>query len=186
MNSVEWNVLKRDIEEWCKSSEGKEMLTNAVDKYMLGRVSVQERNLPCITKLAHILVQTLNKEIIASEGENYSQGDLGSSAVAALSLLGNSTPYKNGDKYYVDIYFMKDLHRESLYSEGYPEGALNIAAILNKGINSSKDTPVRGEWHNDYIYGLLKREGAHFIERAVNDFIENYPYAEVEIKEEYI
>ena len=187
MANVEWEEMKAILQEWCNSKEGQEKIAEEADKIVLGRVSASSDNkIVSIEQLSQKLLNTLQKDIIASQGTNYADGQLGDSAINALSRLHKSAPYKMGNEYFVDIYFDYDLHRESLYPDGYSEGAINIADILNRGINSNKTNPAHGMWHGKETVGLLHREGAHFLERTREDFIREYPYAKVEINEEYI
>lgn len=54
--------------------------------------------------------------------------------------------------------------RESMYSEGYPDGVYDIVALMNHGYKA-----------DDYVYdgaarSLREREGAFFIQKAVDEF----------------
>lgn len=86
------------------------------------------------------------------------------------------------------IYFGDDLHRDSLYSDGY-DGVHNIIAVLNNGYHASNY--VYGDWDNHaptgesrfdgrsidssaYIRSRKDREGLHFIQQAIIDFNGNY------------
>ena len=86
------------------------------------------------------------------------------------------------------IYFGDDLHRDSLYSDGY-DGVRNIVALLNNGYHARNY--VYGDWagHSPtgesgfdgrsvgtsaYIRSRKDREGLHFIQKAIQDFNGNY------------
>jgi len=86
------------------------------------------------------------------------------------------------------ITFDDDLHRDSLYSDGY-EGVRNIVAVLNNGYHAKNY--VYGDWDNHaptgeskfdgrsidtsaFIRSRKDREGLHFIQQAVQDFNGNY------------
>jgi len=86
------------------------------------------------------------------------------------------------------LYFEDDMHRDSLYPEGY-DGVRNIVALLNNGYHAANY--VYGHWDNHstaggsvfdgrsidsstYIRSRKDREGLHFIQQAVADFNGSY------------
>lgn len=75
------------------------------------------------------------------------------------SSLYYTKPYKAHDgTYEVAICFLeKELHRESLYDEEYPDGIENIVALLNNGMHA-KDY-VYGSWDNRKPTGGLDLRG---------------------------
>lgn len=61
-----------------------------------------------------------------------------------------------------------EVWRDSLYSGG----VFNIVALLNNGYHASKT--VYGEWHGKIIRSLKDREGAYFMQKAINEFNAKY------------
>lgn len=69
----------------------------------------------------------------------------------------------------VDIKFNVDaLHRDSLAPDKYPDGVDNIVLHFTTGWDARG--VVRGEWHGKETWSLQHREGANFIESAVEAF----------------
>ena len=87
------------------------------------------------------------------------------------------------------VYFGGDLHRDSLYSEGY-DGVRNIVALLNNGYHAKDyvygwrdnhaptgDNSYRSGGFNSqdaWIRSRKDREGLNFIGQAIQDFNGNY------------
>lgn len=101
---------------------------------------------------------------------------LAESITALIDTLSYTKPSVQSDgTYSVEIYFAGDKHRDSLYPKGYPEGVGNIIALLNNGFRIGEDKkPATGMWHGRKTVGLRSREGLHFINTAVSDFIRAY------------
>lgn len=136
------------------------------------------------TKFIEVLQNEIESLGVSDDGD-FSSGNLGSTAVSALTKLNHGTPIKVGKyKYLVEIYFAEDLHRDSLVPDKY-DGIDNIAALLNSGYKAGN--AVYGIWsgHNSDqpITSLTRREGAHFIESAIRNFMANYAaeYGVIEI-----
>lgn len=121
-------------------------------------------------------IEVLEKEIHNHVGGSYESGGMSQSALAALSNISHSEPYRVGDKYYVDIFIAGELGRPSLAPERYG-GIDNIAALLNNGYTAAHR--VYGVWKghsvgDERIASLTSRGGSHFVQQAVIDFLGNY------------
>lgn len=122
-------------------------------------------------------IDVLKSEIESlGAGGGFSNGKLGGTAVSALTELEHGSPYKVGkNKYQIEVWFSNDLHRDSLAPDEY-DGVDNIAALLNNGYNAGNT--IYGIWlghHNDQrIASLAQRDGAHFIESAIRNYMANY------------
>ena len=115
------------------------------------------------------------KATIESLGGSSGESILGPTAISAASNLEYVDPVKIGqNKYMIGIYFVGDLHRESLDPSKY-SGVDNIVALLNNGYSAKG--AVRGVWSGhttEPIWSRVNFGGAHFIEQAVKDFLGNY------------
>lgn len=94
------------------------------------------------------------------------------SVMAAVSSISSTAPYKVSDTgYRIDLFFTANLHRESLYSEGY-DGVHNIIALFNNGYMASNT--VYGLWHGKNIRSKIAREPLDFMQSAVSQFNASY------------
>lgn len=182
MASINWNSISKKIEKAVNTPTVKKKIESCVNEKI--NINAQEA--------AQKFVDILQKSIMASAGENYASGDLGTAAIQALLSLNfnTGTPYKQGNNYIINISFDGDKHRESLAPAQY-DGVDNIVALLNSGYSAGHT--VYGVWkgHTDgTIPSLTKRGGAHFIEQAVNEFMRNYAHyydiKDVQVSDIYI
>ena len=118
-------------------------------------------------------IEVLQNEINSlGTGGSFSNGNLGGTAVSALIHLEHGSPHKIGkNKYQIEVWFAGDLHRDSLAPDKY-DGVENIAALLNNGYSTGN--AVYGTWHGDKIASLTQRDGAHFIDSAIHNYMTNY------------
>lgn len=122
-------------------------------------------------------IEVLQNEIESlGAGGSYENGNLGSTAVSALTKLEHGEPHKVGkNKYQIEVWFSGNLHRDSLAPDKY-DGVENIAALLNNGYAAGNT--IYGIWsghnNNQRIASLAVRDGAHFIESTVRNYMANY------------
>lgn len=118
-------------------------------------------------------IEVLQNEIRSlGAGGGYANGKLGGTAVDALTHLEHGSVQKIGkNKYLIEVWFADDLHRDSLAPNEY-DGVENIAALLNNGYSAGNT--VYGIWHGNQTASLTQRDGAHFIESAVHNYMANY------------
>lgn len=123
-------------------------------------------------------IEVLQNEIKShaiSEGGGFSSGKLGESAIDALIKLDYGAPIKLSKRLYqIAVWFTEDLGRESLAPDRY-KGIENIAALLNSGYTAGHR--VYGVWNghgDERIASIVKRDGAHFIENSIRNFLEDY------------
>lgn len=104
------------------------------------------------------------------------QNEIGSLSIGAgeeLTKLEHGAAHKIGkNKYQIEVWFSGDLHRDSLYPAGYPEGVNNIAALFNNGYGANDY--VYGEWHGERIRSKKERNALNFIGNAVQNYMANY------------
>lgn len=140
-------------------------------------VTIHGTNLAA-AKFIEVLCNEINSHAVAEGGRGLSGRGLGSTAISALTKLEHGSPYKVGkNRYQIQVWFSGDLSRDSL-DPSYFDGVDNIAALLNKGY-SAKHT-IYGTWPGHgyadvfNIPSLREREGLHFIENAIRDYMANY------------
>lgn len=185
MAKINWYSIKKKAEETMAKPEYKKKLYKIVDETLIGGKIHMETSTnrglvdgKSLKDAAEAFMGVLITEILTLEAESgFEKGLLGATAVQALTNLECGEPKKiaNG-KYVIPVNFAGDLHRDSLDPVMY-EGVDNIAALLEKGYEAAY--PVSGVWEGHYewnIESLQKREGAKFIEKAVENFMENYAH----------
>lgn len=128
------------------------------------------------TAAAQEFISVMKNEIAShGAGGNYSNGNLGPTAVSALSKLDCDAAVKKAKNLYtIDVNFTGNLHRDSLAPDEY-DGVDNIAALLNNGYSAGHT--VYGIWMGHYPYNIASiknRDGTHFIDNAVRTFMTNY------------
>ena len=62
--------------------------------------------------------------------------------------------------------------RESLIPNDYPDGAEDMAALMNNGYTADKQ--VYGIWHGKKTASLTARPVKHFVQQAISDFNNSY------------
>ena len=186
MPSINFDNILRKAKAHMNSSHMQKQLQTKIDKYMLGQVSISMAKstmgghppLPpdfAAAKFIEVLRNEIASHAASEGGGGFSNGSLGSTAVAALQALKHGEPYSVGNgQYKIQVWFENDLSRESLAPDKY-DGVENIAALLNSGYTAGH--AVYGIWkgHGDERRAsLVERDGAHFIEQAIRDFMGNY------------
>lgn len=176
MATVNTGAVLAKVQTFMDSKKGRQLMSEAVDKIILGNISVaskQGSGSNNVTAAAQEFINVLQKEIQNSVGLNYASGQIGQEAAAVFSNLEFGSPKKVEECIYnIPIYFIGNLHRDSVYKEGYPEGVENIIALLNAGYHA--DNYVIGNWHRKQIRTVKDRTGAHFIDNAVRVFMDGY------------
>lgn len=130
-----------------------------------------------VTKGAEKLIEVLRSNI----NEASASGNFSASTAAEFSEWDISTPRKLADdKYLIAVYATGDLHKDSLWQEGYPDGVENFMDLMNDGYPSFQGAirPVYGNIETPQgtkrIRSRITRSGVHFIEQSISDFMGNY------------
>lgn len=160
------------------SAQFKNQVEQKTDSIIMAGGAIQTGSGKAITiagasQAAAKFIEVLQKEIESlGAGGAYSNGNLGNTAIDALTQLEHGGVHKVGkNKYQIGVWFAGDLHRDSLAPDEY-SGIDNIAALLNNGYSAGHT--VYGVWHGDNIASLTQRDGAHFIDSAVRNYMANY------------
>lgn len=178
MIKINKNSISKKLDDLLNKSEYKKKIQEAknekLDKILLGSISFNKNGAKVFSaqELAEKFIDILKEEISRSVGSDFSSGQIGESIAGELSRLHYGTPIKVQEGVYqVDIYFDLNKHRDSLYSSKY-SGINNIVELLDKGYNANKS--VYGKWHGNTIASLANRDGAGFIDSAIEQFTNKY------------
>lgn len=140
----------------------------AVDKEMLSNISPKSAR-----AAAKQFISVLEAEISKSDiGATGMSALIGSWTAGNVKVVAKTSDHK---QYSIDINFVGDKHRPSLYPRGYDDGVKNIVALLNNGYDAGKRVFGVWEGHGDDVIGSRKtREGEDFVGTAVADFMATY------------
>ena len=152
------------------SSSVSKQVNTKIDAAMLGKAALEKGNLGnhSVDDAAAMFIQVLRNAI-------YSSG-VSSGVAYYLDDVDCGTPYKlSNGTYQIQIGFTdSDLSRPSLQPSMY--GSIsNLAALYNNGVDHVMK-PVYGEWNGTRVRSKTVIPGAHFMQRAVDDFAGNYAY----------
>ena len=168
-NSINWDSILTKAKKRMEDSDMQERIYSIIDKVVLTLSSSKYSP----EEAAKQFIDVLRNEIQSRSGMSPSSGGLGVTAIASLTRLSHGVPVKVGrNSYQISVSFDDNLHRDSLYPSGYPDGVENIAALLNSGYDASKR--AYGMWHGHETHGIKHRDGARFIESAIRTFMADY------------
>ena len=170
---MNWGSILSQAKTAMKSPQRKQEADRCAEKIRIkgGTTSGGDTVLP-LSKAGEMFIDILKQKIEQHAGENYSDGQLGKTAIEAASNLSSSAPYKEGHDYCIDINFEGNKHRDSLAPDTF-EGVRNIIALLNNGYTAYPQ--IRGVWkghesNGDFYFSLTDRAGAHFVQEAIDEF----------------
>lgn len=186
MAVVNWSSILSKAEACMKAPEKKKEMQDIVDRRVIGGFGGSGTN--NVIRAANRFVEILKECIDECAGSNFSNGDLGETAIDALKniTIGTAEEYGDGNRYSIPITFsMDDRHRDSLAPDVF-SGVDDIVVLLNNGYprDGHEMGVVYGKWHGRNIQNLRDRQGAHFIESAVDKFMtsESRKYGVIDIK----
>lgn len=173
MASCNWDSVLKKAQAAAKTESVQKKIEGAIDNHILNGKKLNAKNtVKPIRDAAMKFAEVLSKEVHSCAGSVPASGQLGRTAISALSSMNISPPEKTAKyRYQIGVSFSGDMSRDSLDPSYFPEGIDNIAALLNNGY-SAKST-VYGVWLNHSpwnIKSLTNRTGAHFIDNAVQSF----------------
>lgn len=185
MAGINWDSIMKKANACLDTPEKKREIKEIIDAHMLGKVTLIGGNSrgksgrmshKTPKEAAEKFIEVLTNEIKSHGATDigYADGRLGPSAIDSLINIKHGDPYIDGDKYCIDVNFDGELSRPSLAPKKY-DGIDNIVALLNSGYEAGHT--VFGIWEKhgeDRIASLTSRGGAHFIENAVDNFMDNY------------
>jgi len=157
------------------TSQKRTEVSQYIDKIVLGSITFNTgtgTSAHTPEEAADKFISVLCNEIRSHAGGDFENGDLGMTAIDALTELNYTAPRKVGEnQYIIEVYFSEDLSRPSLMPQKY-DGIPNIAALLNNGYSAGHI--VKGMWHGEEQISLDTRSGTQFIDQAIRDFMGNY------------
>lgn len=186
MASINLDSIMRKVESYGRSVKGKLRMKECVEKYRADGVSKTAAGDRVITETEMWEAASKLISVLRSTARSYG---LPASVMKHFDSLECSKIYTMPDgSSVIYVYFGDDLHRDSLYSDGY-DGIDNIVALLNNGYHA-RDY-VYGYWDDHaptgesvfdgrsintsaFIRSRKDREGLNFIGQAIQDFNGNY------------
>lgn len=187
MANINLSSIMQKVEAYGRSANGKLRMKERIEKYAAEGINKTAAGNKVITETD---MWTAAAKLISVLKNTAQSHDLPASVMQHFDSLHCSEIKKMPDgSSVIYIYFGGDLHRDSLYSEGY-DGIDNIVALLNNGYHAKNY--VYGWWEghsptgdNSYrsggfdsgdawIRSRKDRGGLGFIQQAVQDFNGNY------------
>lgn len=188
MASINMTSIMNKVEAYGRSVNGKLRMRECIQNYANEGKEKTEAGDKILTETDMHKAAAKFIQVLRSTAQSY---DLPASVMSHFDSLDTSSIIKMPDgSAMIYVYFGGDLHRDSLYSEGY-DGVDNIVAVLNNGYHArdyvygwwdghAPSGGASGELRNSlskdyaYIRSRKDREGLHFIQQAVQDFNGNY------------
>lgn len=188
MASINMASIMNKVEAYGRSINGKLRMRECIQNYANEGKEKTEDGDKILTETDMHKAAAKFIQVLRSTAQSY---DLPASVMSRFDSLDTSSILKMPDgSAMIYVYFGGDLHRDSLYSEGY-DGVDNIIAVLNNGYHArdyvygwwdghAPSGGASGELRNSlskdyaYIRSRKDREGLHFIQQAVQDFNGNY------------
>lgn len=186
MANINLDSIMRKVSAYSRTDNGKAKMRDVIQRYRdsgTGRTGAGDK---VITKEDMLIAADKMISVLRSTAQSYG---LPASVMKHFDSLDYSRVYEMPDgTSVIYVYFMDDLHRDSLQPEGY-DGVRNIVALLNNGYHAKNY--VYGDWEGHsptgesrfdgrsidtsaYIRSRKDREGLQFIQQAINDFNGNY------------
>lgn len=172
MASINITSIMDKVSAYSRSVNGKLRMRECIQKYAnegKGKTGAGDK---IITEKDMYTAADKMISVLRSTAQSYA---LPASVLSHFDSLDYSSIFERSDgSSVIYIYFMDDLHRDSLAPKDY-SGIDNIVALINNGYGEHPNmAKVWGEWHGVRIHGLTQRTGLHFIQQAVQDFNANY------------
>lgn len=187
MANINLGSIMKKVEAYGRSVNGKLRMKECIEKYAADGVNKTAAGDKVVTETEMWTAAAKLISVLKSTAQSH---DLPASVMRHFDMLDCSKIYQMPDgTSVIYIYFGGDLHRDSLYSEGY-DGIDNIVALLNNGYHARNY--VYGWWEghsptgdnsyrsggfdsNDaWVRSRKDRNGLGFIQQAVQDFNGNY------------
>lgn len=181
MAIVNWSSILKKAKVCMKTPEKKKEVQKYIDGFIISGIGIKtigaggggagKNN---VRAAAERFIEILKECISECAGSDFSNGDLGETAIQALSNISTGSVEEVGSKnlYSIPISFGGNRHRDSLAPLKY-DGVDDIVALLNNGYPRDGHTmkTVFGIWHGTDTASLTDRQGAHFIESAIHRFM---------------
>ena len=186
MASINMASIMSKVGAYSRTANGKLKMKECIQNYKNSGKKKTEAGDKLITETDMYTAAAKMISVLQSTARSYS---LPASVLQHFDSLQASSIYEMPDgSAIIYIYFGGDLHRNSLYPDGY-DGVNNIVALLNNGYHASNY--VYGDWEGRsptgeskfggrsidsiaYIRSRKDREGLHYIQQAIDDFNSNY------------
>lgn len=186
MPNINLDSIMKKVTAYSRTDSGKAKMREVIQKYRAEGTGNTGAGGKVMTEADMWTAASKMIAVLRSTAQSYG---LPASVMRHFDSLECSKIYEMPDgSSVIYIYFEDELHRDSLYPEGY-DGVQNIIALLNNGYHA-KDY-VYGSWEGHsptgeskldgrsidtsaYIRSRKDREGLQFIQQAISDFNGNY------------
>lgn len=186
MATINLASISQKCKEWSETPEGKRRMKAVVDRLVADGATTTAAGGRILSETDMYTAAAKLIGVLQSTAQSYG---LPASIMRHFDSISCSEVKKMPDgSSCIFVYFGEDLHRDSLYSDGY-DGVDNIIAVLNNGYHASNY--VYGDWDGHaptgesvldgrsidtsaFIRSRKDREGLGFIQQAVQDFNNNY------------
>lgn len=186
MASIDLSTVMKKVTAYSKTERGKEKIRDVLLRYRNEGVRKTGAGDSVLTEADMWTAASKMIDVLRSTAQSYG---LPASVLRHFDSLQCSRIYEMPDgSSVIYVFFGDDLHRDSLYSDGY-DGIRNIVALLNNGYHAKNYVYGYWEGHSPtgeskfdgqsidssaYIRSRKDREGLQFIQQAVQDFNSNY------------
>ncbi len=186
MAGINLNSIMAKVSAYSRTDSGKAKMRAVVQQYKANGTGRTNGGGKIVTEVDMRAAAAKMIGVLRSTAQSYG---LPASVMKHFDHLDYSKIFEMPDgSAVIYVYFADDLHRDSLYSDGY-DGVRNIVALLNNGYHA-KDY-VYGYWDGHstagasqfdirstdtdvFIRSRKDREGLQFIQQAIRDFNGNY------------
>lgn len=186
MPAINIGSIMNKVKAFSVSSRGKKQMDECIKKYAFSGRDVTAGGTKLTTESSMYEAVAKLKEMLIAAAQSAGLPESVMSHINSIESSGIVRLPNGACEIY--LYFGGDLHRDSLYSDGY-DGVQNIVAVLNNGYHA-RDY-VYGNWDSHshigesvfdgdgtdsstFIRSRKDREGLHFIQQAIIDFNGNY------------
>lgn len=186
MANINLDSIMRKVSAYSRTDNGKAKMRDVIQRYRDSGTRRTGAGDKVITKEDMLIAADKMISVLRSTAQSYG---LPASVMKHFDSLDYSRVYEMPDgTSVIYVYFVDDLHRDSLQPEGY-DGIRNIVALLNNGYHAKNYVYGYWEGHSPagesrfdgrsidtsaYIRSRKDREGLQFIQQAINDFNGNY------------
>lgn len=133
--------IESKIHAFLQSSAGQKLMSDTIAGY---RASGKTKTAGGSKLVTEKDIRQIASELADEIRRQAASAGVPASVLEDMTMAMTASTDSNEDKYEAELYFTGDLHRNSLYEEGYPDGLFNVVALFNNGYVTSHD--VYGWW----------------------------------------
>ena len=174
--AISEQVIMKKLSEYISTDFGKKRVDDTIKRYVSGsdsHVGNSGKTYGGGRIVTQKQMSRLAKEFLSILRTAAASSGMPESVMEHIESFDHTHPYNNPDgSMGITVYMTDSASRPSLDPGRYPDGVDDIVVHLNAGYYA-KDS-VYGMWHGVRTKSLQKREGAWFIQKAVDEFLNKY------------